>query len=267
MALIDGHGKGNTRRTGEMRFGKTADAPGPVLVRPMTEEERKKYGAPAASPEPTSKITYGYHLDDATREALKQDLLAFVGQRTIEEKYHVPAQLVSYYRVQLQKQGLLTPSNGTSRTRRPTPKGDDEMARLTDDEKEALQADLLSRTMTQTELATKYGVVPSVVSAYAKKLREDEEAVGDGIHDDTAAIQRGHEPTEPHLEPAAPPPADPVEEPKMPTYQEVLGDALQGMQTSLAEDLLFRGRAYEEARMRVQAAELLRQYLQEKGLV
>ena len=264
MALIDGHGKGNTRRTGEMRFGKTADAPGPVLVRRMTEEERKKYGAPAASPEPPSKITYGYHLDDATREAIKQDLLAVVGQRTIEEKYHVPAQLISYYRVQLQKQGLLTPSNGTSRTRRPTPKGDDEMARLTDDEKEALQADLVSRAGTNKKLAKKYGVVPSVVSYYADKIKEGmpSEAPLDTQVPETSP----EDPAPPQEEPPAAQAAEPAEEPTSPSRQEVLADALQSMQTSLAEDLLFKGRAYEEARMRVQAAEMLRKYLKDQGL-
>lgn len=269
MALIDGHGKGNTRRTGEMRFGKTADAPGPVLVRPMTEEERAKYGSPTVVPAPKKKDGDTYHLDDETREALKQDLLAFVGQRTIEEKYHVPAQLVSYYRVQLQKQGLLTPPNGTSRTRRPTTKtGDDDMARLSDDEREALQADLLSRNLTQAQLSEKYGVAASTVNYYVQKV---EEAFPNGS---TAAPEPPPEPSIPQDEPAPlseapqdPPAAEASDEPEAPTRQAVLADAFHDMQASLSTDFIEKSRAYEEAKMRIHAAELLRSYLTEKGMI
>lgn len=271
MALIDGHGKGNTQRTSEMRFGKTDDAPGPVLVRPMTDEERAKHGSPtvahagAAAPQ---KESDGYHLDDATREAIKQDLLAFVGQRTVVEKYQVPAQLVSYYRVQLQKQGLLTPPNGTSRTRRPTIKGDDDVARLSDDEKEALQADLLSRSLTQAQLAEKYGVAASTVFYYAQKV---EEAFPNGS---TAAPEPPPEPSIPQDElapsteaPQDPPAAEASDDPKIPSRQAVLADAFHDMQASLSTDFIDKSRAYEEAKMRIHAAELLRSYLTEKGMI
>lgn len=173
----------NGRQSGDIRFPPSEGGSSPVVVRPMTEEERQKYGLPAPreTRDDIADIPLradGIHINPAIREAIKQDLLAYVGRRTIQEKYGVPAQLVSYYAVQLQKEGKLGRPSGLPRARRSrnsAGKGEEEaMGRqgrpLGAETIATIEQEITVNGLSHQEIADKYGISKSTVSHYARMM-------------------------------------------------------------------------------------------------